>query len=127
MRFIVAPSQVDKRHFQVQGTLLLTYSKVQSGIGRASPIQTRAYDAFECTGIRASTPNSDFLRGHLERFAQTLTGETVKCEKTKCVSTGDQFCQFECREEATSPQTPRPWKSEVWGSLTSKSLNKTFR
>jgi len=85
----------------------------------------RLYDSFECSGISAKTPNSDFLRGHLEGFAQTLTGETIKCKETKCISTGDAYCQFDCREEVVSPDTPAPWKSEVWENLSSKSLNKT--
>lgn len=87
----------------------------------------RLYDSFECTGVRATAPNSDFLRGHLEGFAQTLTGETIKCEETKCVSTGAAYCQFECHEVTLPPNTSVSWKSEVWRSLNSKSLNETFR
>lgn len=87
----------------------------------------RVYDSFECTGVKATTPNSDFLRGHLEGFARTLTGETIKCEETKCVSAGDAYCQFECHEETLPPNASTSWKSEVWRSLNSKSLNETLR
>jgi predicted hydrocarbon binding protein len=81
----------------------------------------KVYDSFECTGISTNTPNSDFLRGHLEGFVQTLTGEKIKCEETKCISMGDVYCQFECHEEIIHPNAPMPWKSEVWASLNSKS------
>jgi predicted hydrocarbon binding protein len=87
----------------------------------------RLYDSFECTGTTASTPNGDFLRGHLEGFIQGLTGETIKCEEMKCVSTGDKYCQFECREEPSPLQSQTQWKSEVWRSLNSKSLNEIPR
>jgi predicted hydrocarbon binding protein len=87
----------------------------------------RVYDSFECTGASSKTPNGDFIRGHLEGFAQTLTGEMIKCEETKCVSMGDTYCQFECHEEALPPHAPIRWKSEVWGSLNSKLSNEKFR
>jgi predicted hydrocarbon binding protein len=87
----------------------------------------KLYDSFECTGNVAEAPNSDFLRGHLEGFIQKLTGEPIKCEETKCVSIGGAYCQFECREDTSAFQTPIQWKSEVWRSLNSKSLNKALR
>jgi len=59
----------------------------------------RVYDSFECTGVKSKTPNSDFLRGHIEGFARALTGKEVKCEETRCVSMGDAYCQFEANEK----------------------------
>jgi predicted hydrocarbon binding protein len=58
----------------------------------------RVYDSFECTGVKAESPNSDFIRGHIEGFARALVGREVNCRETKCISMGDEFCQFEARE-----------------------------
>lgn len=62
----------------------------------------RMYDSFECTGIRTKAPNSDFIRGHIEGVIMALTGKEVKCEETKCVSMGDEYCQFEVNEKSPS-------------------------
>jgi predicted hydrocarbon binding protein len=59
----------------------------------------RIYDSFECAGMKSKTPNSDFLRGHIEGFARALTGKEIRCEETKCVSMGDAYCQFEAIEK----------------------------
>lgn len=62
----------------------------------------KVYDSFECTGIKSKTSNSDFLRGHIEGFAQALAGKQIECEETRCVSTGDAYCQFEASEKPPS-------------------------
>jgi len=59
----------------------------------------KIYDSFECTGVKAKEPNSDFLRGHIEGFARSLSGKEIGCVETMCVSMGDPFCQFEAKEK----------------------------
>ncbi|HME18740.1 MAG TPA: V4R domain-containing protein [Nitrososphaerales archaeon] len=58
----------------------------------------KIYDSFECTGVKSEAPNSDFIRGHIEGFARALVGRQVSCRETKCVSMGDELCQFEASE-----------------------------
>jgi len=59
----------------------------------------RLYDCFECTGVKAKAPNSDFIRGHIEGMIFALTGKHVKCEETKCISVGDEYCEFQVIEK----------------------------
>jgi len=62
----------------------------------------RLYDSFECTGAKTNAPNSDFIRGHIEGMILSLTGKRVKCSETKCISMGDEYCQFEAIEKSPS-------------------------
>jgi predicted hydrocarbon binding protein len=58
----------------------------------------KLFDSFECAGLRAKMPSSDFIRGHIEGMTESLIGKQVKCEETRCVSMGDEYCQFEASE-----------------------------
>ena len=57
------------------------------------------YDSFECTGPRKGAPQSEFIRGHLEGFGQTLVNRAVACKETKCLSAGDPYCELRYTEK----------------------------
>jgi len=60
------------------------------------PLQAtlRITDSFECTGIRASHPNSHFLRGHLAGMVKAILDKNVECLEIRCSATGNDFCEF---------------------------------
>ena len=55
----------------------------------------RLMDNFECSagGATAKT-GSNFVRGHIEGLFSVIFGEGVKVAETKCITRGDQYCEF---------------------------------
>lgn len=54
----------------------------------------RVYDNIECVGVRSRVPYSEWVRGHLTGVGSALLGVPMKTEETKCVATGDPYCEF---------------------------------
>ena len=63
---------------------------------RLQPVQAtlRISDSFECAGVRASRPNSHFLRGHLAGMVKAILDKNVECLEVRCSATGSDFCEF---------------------------------
>lgn len=61
-------------------------------------LTVRFTDNFECVGLRASRPNSHFMRGLLAGLMKALFNKNVECMELKCLATGDDFCLFRCVE-----------------------------
>jgi predicted hydrocarbon binding protein len=60
----------------------------------------RAHDNFECAPFEGtrSSPQSDFVRGHLAGIFSEVFSRKVEVTETLCVARGDAYCQFEARE-----------------------------
>ncbi len=57
-------------------------------------IVIRMRESMECFGQNAPRPYSHFIRGNLAGLFSRLTDGKVNCEETKCISTGDEYCEF---------------------------------
>lgn len=56
----------------------------------------RFRDSFECSASRrAKQAGGNFVRGHLEGLFTVLFGEGTKVRETKCLCSGDPYCEFE--------------------------------
>ncbi|MBI3860121.1 MAG: hypothetical protein HY296_07835 [Thaumarchaeota archaeon] len=60
----------------------------------------RIHDNFECTYLRAVSPNSHYIRGHLVGLAKVIFGKRVEIEETKCSAMGTSYCEFAAVETA---------------------------
>ena len=69
---------------------------------------TRFHDCFECAHQKSSSPNSQYLRGHLVGLAGTLLGKKFTCEETKCLFMGDEYCEFVMKEVAEPGRLGKP-------------------
>lgn len=74
-----------------------------SGVGRAELVeadfeglrfQVRMFDNIECEGKLTTSPNSEWIRGHLCGAASTALQVDMRCAETKCIAMGDPYCLF---------------------------------
>lgn len=56
--------------------------------------RVRMRDGFECADISTGKPESHFIRGHLAGTLSAFFGFDVKAEETKCMSAGEDLCEF---------------------------------
>jgi uncharacterized protein len=52
-------------------------------------------EGFECVDLSTGKPEGAFIKGHLAGALSAYFGSEVKAVETKCVSKGDDACQFE--------------------------------
>src|ERR1022692_2540461 len=55
----------------------------------------RITDSIECQGKDSDEHISQWIRGHLMGAASGLLGVQMECIETKCIATGDPYCEFE--------------------------------
>ena len=84
---------------------LLTEFYARCGWGRSEitswreegEIVLRVWDnAFAKKGS-SKTPSCFFLKGFIQGILGELTGKCVEIEETKCISKGDEYCEFQIR------------------------------
>lgn len=56
--------------------------------------RVRMKEGFECAGMSTGKPESHFMRGHLAGTLSAFFGAEVKAEETRCMSAGDDLCEF---------------------------------
>jgi predicted hydrocarbon binding protein len=56
--------------------------------------RVRMREGFECVDISTGKPESHFIRGHLAGTLSAFFGVDVRAEETKCISAGDDLCEF---------------------------------
>jgi predicted hydrocarbon binding protein len=57
--------------------------------------QVRIYGSFECeSGKDSEAPYGQFIRGILAGFFTGIFGEEAKAVETKCIATGDPYCEY---------------------------------
>lgn len=63
-------------------------------------IRFRLYDSFECRPFKgmSKTPRSHYLRGILAGFISYVIGERISLIETRCLSKGDEYCEFVSRK-----------------------------
>jgi predicted hydrocarbon binding protein len=61
-----------------------------------------AHGNFECVPFegKSSSPQSDFVRGHLGGVFSEIFGKRVNVTETLCVARGNPYCQFDVQETA---------------------------
>jgi len=57
--------------------------------------KVRLRDSFECEGMNTGEPECNFVKGHISAAFSTFFGGYVRATEKKCVSKGDEFCEFE--------------------------------
>lgn len=81
-----------------------------SGVGRAELVeadfeglrfQVRIFDNIECEGKHTTSPNSEWIRGHLSGAASTAMQVDMRCTETKCIAMGDPYCLFSLSRQHT--------------------------
>jgi len=81
-----------KAYFRTVGWGILDVVKMSLEAGEA---QIRVYQSFECeTGKGSETPYGHFIRGILAGFFTEIFGEEAKAVETKCIATGDPYCEY---------------------------------
>jgi len=59
----------------------------------------RIYNCPECRGIKSNRPCCYFLSGFTEGIVRRLFNLSVTVIETKCIATGDKFCEFKVTPE----------------------------
>ncbi len=54
-------------------------------------------ELLECIGVKSEEPNGQVFRGMLAGFLSKLWGREAKVVETKCITTGDSYCEFEAK------------------------------
>jgi predicted hydrocarbon binding protein len=81
-----------KAYFRTVGWGMMDVVKMSLEAGEA---QVRVYQSFECeTGKGSETPYGHFIRGILAGFFTEIFGEEAKAVETKCIATGDPYCEY---------------------------------
>jgi predicted hydrocarbon binding protein len=103
----------DKARLLVQVRTALGWGRAEFLEYRTSPYKTkvRVEHSFECEGRRSETPYSQFLRGHFAGLAAQALGKDVVALETKCVATGDPYCEFELEEAEPKDSQRQPRRS----------------
>lgn len=57
--------------------------------------KVRLREGFECVGLSTGKKESHFIRGHFAGAFSSYFGKVVKAKETKCLSSGDPYCEFE--------------------------------
>ena len=57
--------------------------------------RVRMFDGFECAGLSTGAPECYFVGGHLAGAFSAYFGTEVGARETKCVSSGNNHCEFE--------------------------------
>jgi predicted hydrocarbon binding protein len=57
-------------------------------------VTVRLWENFECQGRTSKGPYSQFVRGHLTGLFTGLMEGEVSCKERKCLSMGDEYCEF---------------------------------
>jgi len=59
----------------------------------------RIYNCPECRGIKSNKPCCFFLSGFIEEIIRRLFNLNVNVIETRCIATGDEFCEFKVTPE----------------------------
>jgi len=74
--------------FEVSTTQLLKMATLRT-------MKVKVYDCFAAKALgHNGRASCDLLRGFFSGACQTFVGGTFSCEETKCLSNGDQYCEF---------------------------------
>jgi predicted hydrocarbon binding protein len=58
----------------------------------------RLHDSFECGALEGSErPMSNFIRGHINGLISGILNKELSIIETKCISKGDEYCEFELK------------------------------
>jgi len=71
---------------------ILEFAEINPEAGEA---RIRVYQGFECEiGKGSEAPYGHFVRGILAGFFTQIFGEEAKAVETKCIATGDPYCEY---------------------------------
>jgi len=68
---------------------------------RDGAVTVRASESLECMDAGSHGPYSHFIRGHLSGAFTAILETEMVCKETKCISAGNQHCEFMLRPRGT--------------------------
>jgi len=102
-------AKILQKHLKEKETLEAVFDKItdfyaRCGWGNAKRVLLREktgefiiriYDNAFARGQHSQFPSCYFVKGYLEGLTEKLTGKHASSQETKCMATGDPYCEFQ--------------------------------